>query len=144
MKKVLMVLTIFLLGNLSIAQNKERSQKIKLHTIIEAIDSGDPSQFAGLLTENSVFKFGNFPSAVGKSAIFKAQTDFFASVKSTKHTVLKSWKAPDSIVAQMEVTYIRLDGSTVTLPVTDIFMLKNNKIDQTLIYMDIAPLYQSQ
>lgn len=139
-----MLLTIFLLGNLSIAQKKERTQKIKLNTIIQAIDSGDPSQFAKLLTENSVFKFGNFPSVAGKAAIFKTQTEFFASVKSTKHTVLRSWRAPDSIVAQMEVTYIRLDGSTLTLPVTDIFMLKNNKIDQTLIYMDIAPLYQSK
>lgn len=144
MKKLCVLLTIFLIGNLVVAQTKEKTKELKVETIINAIDSGDPTQFAKLLTEDSVFKFGNFTPAVGKNAVFKAQTDFFASVKSTNHTILKTWTALGSIVVQMEVTYIRLDGSTITLPVTDIFILENNKVSQTLIYMDITPLYNSK
>lgn len=144
MKKLCIVLTMIMIGSLVVAQSKKAPKQIEIETIISAIDSGDPMLFAKIITDDSVFKFGNFPPAIGKEEVFKAQTDFFSSVKSTKHTILKTWVEPGSIVAQMEVTYIRLDGSKITLPVTDIFIIKDNKISQTLIYMDITPLYQTK
>ncbi|WP_172280153.1 nuclear transport factor 2 family protein [Chryseobacterium sp. LAM-KRS1] len=112
-----------------------------IEKILSAIDSKDPNKFAEFLSEDSVFKFGNFPEEVGKSAIFKAQTDFYNSIKDLKHKILRIWKDSTSTVVQMEVSYTRHDGSNITLPVTDVFVFDGNKITHTLIYMDINPLY---
>ncbi|MDF0606248.1 nuclear transport factor 2 family protein [Neisseriaceae bacterium TC5R-5] len=119
------------------------TSSIKAETIIAAIDSMNPKEFAKIITENSRFKFGNFPEVKGKAGVYKAQEDFFTSVKNVKHTVHKVWRDQDSIVAQMDVTYTRHDGSKITLPVTDVFEIRNGKVDGTYIYMDIAPLYQA-
>ncbi|MTC61539.1 hypothetical protein GKR50_16260 [Providencia rustigianii] len=137
-----MILTsCFVMATASQAAQKEA---IKLDSILQAIDSMDPTQFAKLLTDDSKFKFGNFPEAVGKEAIAKAQTDFYSNIKGLKHEVVHSWHDKSSIVAEMNVTYTRHDGSTVTLPVTDVFKIKNNKVAGTYIYMDIAPLYTTK
>ncbi|KEY57633.1 nuclear transport factor 2 family protein [Serratia sp. DD3] len=123
------------------APQAAQQETIKLDSILHAIDSMDPTQFAKLLTDNSKFKFGNFPEAVGKEAIAKSQTDFYSSIKGLKHEVVHSWHDKSSIVAEMNVTYTRHDGSTITLPVTDVFKIKDNKVAGTYIYMDITPLY---
>tara|TARA_B100000678_G_C17960283_1_gene402906 strand:+ start:105 stop:572 length:468 start_codon:yes stop_codon:yes gene_type:complete len=115
---------------------------ITIEEIIDAVDSGNPNEYAKLLTEDSRFRFGNWPEVKGKKAIHKAQTEFYASVKKTKHEIIRHWKNDSSIVADMLVTYTRIDGSTLTLPVVDIFEIKGNKVDATFIYMDIAPLYE--
>ena len=109
--------------------------------IIDAIDSGDPAVYAKLLTENSRFRFGNYDMVQGKPAIFETQTQFYSSIKSLKHEVLRTWKNENSIVIELLVTYIRHDDTTITLPVVDIFEIKENKIDATIVYMDVTPLY---
>ena len=78
--------------------------KLELQTILDAIDSGDPNAYAALLTDDSIFRFGNWPASEGKPAIHKAQTDFFATIKGCKHKVLRTWADDKSYVADMEVT----------------------------------------
>ncbi|MFZ1872366.1 MAG: nuclear transport factor 2 family protein, partial [Chania sp.] len=56
------------------------------------------------------------------------------SIKGLKHEVVHSWHDKSGIVAEMNVTYTRHDGSTVTLPVTDVFKIKDNKVAGTYIY----------
>ena len=124
--------------------SKTQQYTLTAQQIIDAIDSGDPSVYAKLLTDDSRFRFGNYPMVKGKEAIFKAQTDFFSSVKNTKHQILRTWKNENSMVVDLLVTYIRHDGSTITLPVVDIFEIVDNKVDATIIYMDINPLYATQ
>jgi len=134
----MILMSNFVMVTAPLAAQKET---IKLDTILQAIDSMEPTQFAKLLTDDSKFKFGNFPTATGKEAIAKAQTDFYSSIKGLKHEVVHSWHDKSGIVAEMNVTYTRHDGSTVTLPVTDVFKIKDNKVAGTYIYMDITPLY---
>ncbi|MDW5416098.1 MULTISPECIES: nuclear transport factor 2 family protein [unclassified Iodobacter] len=141
MKKIF-VASVLMLSTVAYVQAAPPASGVEIQTITNAIDSMDPAVFAKLLTENARFKFGNFPEAQGKAAIYQAQVDFFKSVKGVKHRVIKEWQDKDSILAQMEVTYTRHDGSEITLPVTDIFNIRNGKVDGTYIYMDVAPLYQ--
>ncbi len=137
--------SIILMSSFVMATAPQAAQKetIELDTILQAIDSMEPTQFAKLLTDDSKFKFGNFPEETGKEAIEKAQTSFYSSIKGLKHEVVHSWHDKSSIVAEMNVTYTRHDGSTITLPVTDVFKIKNNKVAGTYIYMDVAPLYNT-
>ncbi|WHT39230.1 hypothetical protein QNH98_00455 [Myroides sp. mNGS23_01] len=81
MKKLCIVLTMIMIGSLVVAQSKKAPKQIEIETIISAIDSGDPMLFAKIITDDSVFKFGNFPPATGKEEVFKAQTDFFPLLK---------------------------------------------------------------
>ena len=46
---------------------------ITIEEIIDAVDSGNPNEYAKLLTEDSRFRFGNWPEVKGKKAIHKAQ-----------------------------------------------------------------------
>ena len=111
--------------------------------IFDAIDSLDPTRYAELITETSVFRFGNSPPVVGKSDIREAQTSFFQSIKAMKHEVLRSWSPPGVIIAECKVTYTRHDGSTITLPVTDIFDIDDGKVASCLIFMDVNPLFET-
>ncbi|ROS01303.1 SnoaL-like protein [Sinobacterium caligoides] len=124
-------------------EKKAAPYSLNAEQIIAAVDSGDPNLYAKLLTDNSVFRFANYPPVKGKPDIFSAQSDFYASVKSTKHEIIRVWQDNETIVADMLVTYVRHDGSTITLPVVDIFEIEDNKISATLIYMDINPLHAS-
>ncbi len=45
-------------------------------------------------------------------------------------------------MCQGEVTYERLDGTRLTLPFVNIFGMQSGKIDEYLIYVDIAPLFE--
>lgn len=120
---------------------KNSNDKLDIQTIIDAIDSGDEANYAKLLTEDSIFRFGNWDQVKGKPAIAEAQSNFFASVKSTKHEILRTWQDDKGIVADLLVTYVRHDDSTITLPVADIFDIKDEKIAGTTIFMDVNPLY---
>ena len=122
----------------------KESFSITAKQIIDAIDSGEASVYAKLLTEDSRFRFGNYPMVQGKKAVYEAQTSFYSSVKSLKHEILRTWKDDNSIVVDLLVTYIRHDDTTITLPVLDVFEIKDNKVDATLIYMDINPLYNTK
>jgi hypothetical protein len=45
------------------------------------------------------------------------------------------------VFLEMEVTYYRLDGIKVTLPVMDLFQFKGDLIQEVKIYMDINPVF---
>jgi len=112
--------------------------------IIDAIDSGDASVYSKLLTEGSRFRFGNYHMVQGKTAVYEAQTAFYSSIKSLKHEILRTWKDDNSIVVNLMVTYVRHDDTIITLPVVDVFEIKENKVDATIIFMDINPLYNTK
>lgn len=105
------------------------------------IDAKDSKGFADYITENGSFRFGNWPPVIGREAIINAVDAFFASIKSSKHSVVKYWKDENSIVWQGEVLYTRLDGNQVTVNFVNIFNMSGDKIQDYLIYIDNSPLY---
>ena len=87
-----------------------------------AIDRKDSTVFVGYLTDDAVFRFGSAPAVRGRDAIREAVDGFFEG----------------------EVTYTRLDGTSVTLPFADVFEYEGDQIAEYKIYIDIAPLYTDQ
>ena len=47
----------------------------------------------------------------------------------------------EALVAELEVHYTRLDGGEVTLPVCNVFRLRDGSVVDYRSYMDIAPVY---
>ncbi len=109
--------------------------------LFAAIDAKDPEAFVGYLTDDAVFRFGSAPAVQGRDAICAAVGAFFDTVAGLSHVINKTIVDGATLVCEGEVTYTRLDGSSVTLPFTDVFEYEGELIGHYKIYMDIDPLY---
>jgi len=109
--------------------------------LFRAIDACEAARFAGFLTADAVFRFGNTAPVFGREDILQALQAFFATVRSLEHRLLWQWSATDSLVFEGEVTYTRHDGSRVTLPFVNIFRMRGDLIEDYRVYIDITPLY---
>lgn len=113
------------------------------NSLLASIDSKDTAAFLAFLTEDGEFRFGNGPAAVGHAAVGAAVAGFFGTIRGSRHQLRKVWEDADSAVCEGDVTYTRLDGSTLTLPFVDVFYFRGDKIARYLIYMDVNPLFQA-
>ena len=109
--------------------------------LFSKIDAGDGSGFIEFLTADAQFKFGNAPVVTGSDAILAAVTGFFARIRSSRHQLLRSWDAHESVGCEGEVTYTRHDGSVVSYPFANVFRLQGEKILSYHIYIDVSTLF---
>jgi len=109
--------------------------------LFAVIDARDAAGFVALLTADAQFRFGNAPTLVGSDAIRTAVSGFFASIASCSHRLIRTWIAPPWVACEGEVTYLRHDGSAVTVPFADVFELRGTLISIYRIYIDNSPLF---
>jgi hypothetical protein len=109
--------------------------------LFAAIDARYADAFASFIAEDGDFRFGNAPPVAGRAAIRTAVAGFFAAIGGCRHRLLKSWTGPGSAACEGEVTYTRLDGSTLTLPFVNVFELGGGRIRSYRIYIDNGPLF---
>jgi hypothetical protein len=105
------------------------------------IDHRDTQAFLSYLCENSVFRFGNWPAVTGKAAIGEVVDGFFQSIKALRHTILRTWDLPDSVICHGMVTYMRHDDRTLTTPFAVILELNGDFVQNYLIFSDVSELY---
>lgn len=115
----------------------------RLDQLFAAIDSKDSQAFVGFLTDNAIFRFGSAPPIAGRSAIAVGVTAFFDSIAGCRHSIDRVMADGDTLACEGDVTYTRLDGSTVTVPFVDVFELNDSLISEYKIYIDVSPLYQT-
>lgn len=93
-------------------------------------------------TENAHYRFGNYPPAIGKKAIREAtMASHLDYIKGISFDIKSMWENADSVICELEINYIRNDGSVLTLPCTDIFRMEGDKVKEMLVYMDPSPLF---
>ena len=109
--------------------------------LFAAIDGNDAAAFVGYLTDDAVFRFGSAPLVRGRAAIQAAVEGFFGTIAGCSHHVQKTLASGSTLVCEGDVTYTRVDGSSITLPFTDVFEYDGELINHYKIYMDISPLY---
>ena len=51
------------------------------------------------------------------------------------------WSDREALIAELEVQYTRLDGIELTLPVCNVFRLRDGSVVDYRVYMDITPVY---
>ena len=110
-------------------------------SLFDAVDTKNTEAFLDLLTPDAEFRFANSPSARGRAAIGESVGGFFQAIGSSAHTVNRTWQENDSAVCEGEVTYTRLDGSTLTVPFANVFYLHDGLIARYLIFADIGELF---
>ncbi|GAX36248.1 nuclear transport factor 2 family protein [Nodularia sp. NIES-3585] len=122
-----------------------KTQIIK--SLFEALESGtntpisSSEQYVSFLTETAQFRFGNLDALVGHKAIQESIVEFCQQVKSISHDIKRKWEIGDVVFLNMEVSYYRLDGINVKLPVMDFFQFKGDLIEEIQIFMDISPVF---
>jgi ketosteroid isomerase-like protein len=112
-----------------------------VNRLFAAIDSKDADAFVAFLTEAAVFRFGNAAPVSGKAAIRETLVGFFGSIRALRHEVTDSWSLPDVVVATGQVTYTRLDGSSLSAPFADVLKRRQGLVSEYLIYVDASRLY---
>ena len=109
--------------------------------LLGVIDARDADGFVAFLTPDAEFRFGNAPAVRGREAIRAAVAGFFSVIGGCRHRLIGSWNGPGTAVCEGEVTYTRLDGSTVTIPFVNVFGLEGERVASYRIYIDNAPLF---
>lgn len=109
--------------------------------LLGTIDGKDVPGFLGFLTEDCEFRFGNGPAVRGQAEVGALVGGFLGAIGGTRHTLSRTWTGDGSAVCEGEVTYTRLDGSTLTLPFVNVFDLRHGRIARYLIYIDNSALF---
>ena len=122
----------------SVAVQRDRAWWERVFAIV---DAGDADAFAGLLTSDAQFQFGNVPVITGHAAIQAAAAGFFAAIGSSRHRVLSIWNDARTAVCEGEVIYTRHDGSQLTVPFANVFEMRGDKIAAYRIYIDNSSLF---
>jgi ketosteroid isomerase-like protein len=115
--------------------------------LFAALDAGDVRSALGLMTEDVTLRFGNADPVVGHAAIAAQFTTMAGVIASMSHELRAVWTTgePDpAVICEMNVTYHRHDGSQLTLPCANVFRLRDGRIADYRIYMDVNPVFAKQ
>ena len=117
----------------------EKSEVIR--RLIRLFEAMNVDEALLMFTEGARYRFGNYPPAVGREEIRTAATSsHLKAIKGCKFNIQDLWEFGDVVVCEMEIDYIRIDDSILTLPCTDVFRMEGNRIKDMRIYMDPSPL----
>jgi ketosteroid isomerase-like protein len=109
--------------------------------LFTAIDARDADAFANFITADGEFRIANAPPVVGRAAIRAAVAGFFGAIGGCRHRLRRFWTGHGTAVCEGEVTYTRLDGSTLTVPFANVFELAGGRISSYRLYIDNGPLF---
>ncbi len=111
--------------------------------VYQSIDRTDAVKFASYLSPTGSFRFANHPAVVGNGEVAAFVDGFFKSLKGISHSNLEYWATGDAIFVNGTVTYTRLNETTLALPFSCTWKMKEFLIDEYLIFIDSSELYQS-
>ncbi|OUL18130.1 hypothetical protein BV378_37395 [Nostoc sp. RF31YmG] len=104
-------------------------------------ESMNVENFVKFYTEDALYQFSNFPVVYGPQGIRESSVDFLATVAKVYHHIKNMWEVGDTVICEMDVTYIRHDGKVFTLPCCDTIVFKGEKVQEVRIYMNIDPVF---
>jgi len=108
----------------------------------QSIDNADAARFASFITPDGIFRFANIPAVKGNKAIEEFVAGFFQSLKGIKHSNLESWRAEDTIFINGNVKYTRHNNTSLEVPFSCTWKMKDGLIDEYLIFIDNSELYK--
>jgi hypothetical protein len=111
-------------------------------SIFDKVDSRDPHVFSGLFAHDATAVFGNAEPLLGREAIAVGAEAFLSSIAGLRHRLLNEWHVDGTTIAETEVTYTRLDGNEVTIPVVSIWQVRDDGLLVAYrVFFDLAPVY---
>ena len=110
-------------------------------TIFADIDSFDVDRFVRHLTDDVTFRFGNAEPIHGKDAVREGVLGFWSSIDGLTHHLIKVIESGDTLVAKINVEYVRKDGKHVTVPNADILEFDGDLVNDWQISTYRAPVF---
>ncbi|MCW5977358.1 MAG: nuclear transport factor 2 family protein [Bryobacteraceae bacterium] len=105
-------------------------------------ESMQVENFVKYFNDDAVYQFSNFPISYGPQGIINSSGTFLEKVAACVHNVENIWEIDsETAVVEMTVTYTRKDGRVHTLPCADTVRIKNGKVQELRIFMDISPVF---
>jgi hypothetical protein len=108
-------------------------------------ESINVDNFVKFYTDDALYQFSNFPIVYGPEGIrkssgsFEDKGSFLGKVEGVHHHLKNVWEVEeDTLVVNMDVTYVRHDGQVFTLPCCDIIRFEGNKVKELRIFMAIS------
>jgi ketosteroid isomerase-like protein len=109
--------------------------------IFADIDTLDPDKFVAHLTPDVTFRFGNNDPVTGRAAVREGVAGFFTTISGMSHHILNVYESGDTVIAKIDVEYLRQDGKSVTVPNADILVFDGDLVRDWQIYIDLAPVF---
>ena len=107
-------------------------------------ESMNVENFVKFYTDDALYQFSNFPVAYGPQGIRDSSVAFLEKVAKVYHHITGMWEVGDTVICEMEVSYIRYDGKEFRLPCCDTIVFKGDKVQELRIYMDISPVFETE
>jgi hypothetical protein len=105
----------------------EKSEVIR--RLIRLFEAMNVDEALTMFTEDARHRFGNSPPTVGREEMRTAATaSHLEAIKGYRFNIQGLWEFGDVVVCEMEIDYIRVDDSTLTLPCTDVFRMEGNRV----------------
>jgi ketosteroid isomerase-like protein len=123
------------------------SDERTVRELFAAVDAGDSEATLRFMTEDVAFRFGSAEPSIGTAAMAANSAAMAGVVAEMSHALLAMWTTgePDpAVICEMNVTYRRHDGSEITLPCVNVFRLRDGRIADYRIYMDVNPVFTVQ
>ena len=112
-----------------------------LRDYYDELDSGRLDSWTERNAEDIVLQMGNLPPIEGREQVLEAERGFLTTISSHRHRFVNVFVDGDTSVLEAVVTYHRLDGNQVDVPVTTILHRRDELVDSARVYLDIAPVY---
>ena len=110
-------------------------------SLFKAIDDMSTQEFVSYLNDDALLRFGNQSVVEGKSAIFEYIDAFFKAIKAIAHSELEVWELSDVSFVNGRGTYTRHDDTQLSVVFSNTFKMKDNLIQEYLIYVDNSELF---
>jgi SnoaL-like domain len=113
-----------------------------VHAFFRDVDAFQIEKLDAWFADDINLRFSNNPVINDRKTAILALGGFFGTIAGLHHEVEALVAAGDEAVQQSIVTYTRLDGRRVPLPVSS-YLRRNGegKLNRLWIYIDIHPLY---
>jgi len=105
------------------------------------VDARDADGFAACFTERGSFQFANMPRLTGREAIHEFISGFFAAIGGISHQFDNCWSLGDRAFCNGFVTYVRKDGSELTVPWATVSRFEGDALAEYLAYVDASKLF---
>ena len=99
------------------------------------------ASLVGFFAPDASQRFGNREPLRGHEQIREGNLAFLSSIASLSHEILSLWESDEGVAIRLDVTYVTLDGRTVTIPVVTTFREHDGLIDEYQVYFDPEPVF---
>ncbi|MGP4021235.1 nuclear transport factor 2 family protein [Saccharopolyspora sp. 5N708] len=108
---------------------------------LRLVDFCDADAIADRVSQDASLTSGSGEAVLCREAIRAMITRFRTTITSLHHDIVRAWSVPDGVIAELRVTYVRLDGTTLTLPCTNIFDIDGEGlVSNYQIFTDMNPV----